>query len=273
LVLDIRLLVLDIDGTISGRSNDTSETVKQAIREAQAQGIQVAIATGRMYCSAMRFHREIGSQLPAIAYNGAWIQDPFTGKRDRHLPVDSTLIAQILDDLEKPELCDRLGIHFYIDDRLYVRKITAQTESYAKRSGIEPIAVGDLRSLLARHPTKVLAISSEVALIQELLCDLQQRYAKSELYLTQSTANFLEITHPDANKGSATRYMSEEILGLEAKNVMAIGDNFNDAPMLQYAGVSVAMGDAPTTLKELVDWVAPSVEENGVAVAIEKFLL
>jgi Cof subfamily protein (haloacid dehalogenase superfamily) len=271
--LDIRLLVLDIDGTISGRSNDTSKAVKQAIRAVRERGIQVAIATGRMYCSAMRFHQCIGSQLPAIAYNGAWIQDPQTGKLARHLPVASTLVAQILDDLEQPELIDRLGIHFYIGDRLYVRQITAQTESYAKRSGVEPIAVGDLRSLLDRHPTKVLAISSEVALIQELLCHLQQRYAKNELYLTQSTANFLEVTHPDANKGSATRYLSEEILGLEAKNVMAIGDNFNDASMLQYAGLSVAMGDAPITLQELADWVAPSVEEDGVAVAIEKFLL
>jgi Cof subfamily protein (haloacid dehalogenase superfamily) len=270
--LDIRLLVLDIDGTIAGRSNEISEPVIQAIKQAQMQGIGVALATGRMYRSAMRFHRCIGSQLPLVVYNGAWIQDPFTGKLHQHLPVSPALARRLLDDLEQPELRDRLSVHFYIDDRLYVRQVTSLTQSYAERSGIEPIAVGDLRSILDRCPTKVLALSREVSLIQELLSDLQQRYDAKELYLTQSTVNFLEATHPQANKGSATRYLVERILNLEAKNVMAIGDNFNDAQMLKYAGLSVAMGNAPTAVKDLADWVAPSVAEDGVAVAMKKFL-
>lgn len=271
--MEIRLLVLDIDGTIAGRSNEISEPVKEAIKIAQTKGIQVALATGRMYRSAMRFHASIDCQLPIVVYNGAWIQDPFTEERHQHIPVPTVLAQQLLDDLEQPELIDRLGIHFYIDDRLYVRQITSLTESYAQRSGIEPIAVGDLRSLADKHPTKVLALSREISLIQELLSHLQQRYDPNELYLTQSTVNFLEATHPHANKGTATRYLTEKILGLEAKNVMAIGDNFNDVQMLQYVGLSVAMGNAPTSVKELVNWVAPSVEEDGVAVAIEKFLL
>jgi Cof subfamily protein (haloacid dehalogenase superfamily) len=264
--LNIRLLVLDIDGTISGRTNQVSKPVQRAIQAVLAKGIPVALATGRMYCSAMRFHRCIKSPLPLIVYNGAWIQDPLTQERHQHLPVPSQFAQQLLDDLEQPELSDRLGVHFYIDDRLYVRQVTALTESYAKRSGIEAIAVGDLRSLLDRHPTKVLALSSEASLVQDLLHHLQKRYNSEELY-------FLEATHPDANKGTATRYLAENILGLEAKQVMAIGDNFNDVLMLQYAGLGIAMGEAPTPVKELADWVAPSVEEDGVAVAIKKFLL
>jgi Cof subfamily protein (haloacid dehalogenase superfamily) len=271
--LDIRLLVLDIDGTIAGRSNQVSETVKGAIQAAQAKGIPVTLATGRMFSSALRYHTAIGSQLPLIAYNGAWIQDPFSGERHQHLSVSTVMARQLLEDLEQPELIDRLGIHFYIDDRLYVRQITARTEYYAKRSNIEPIAVGDLRAIADKHPTKILALGSEASLIQTLLSNLQQRYAPTELYLTQSTPTFLEATHPQANKGSATSYLAEQILGLEAKNVMAIGDNFNDARMLQYAGLSVAMGNAPAGVKELAHWVAPDVERDGVAVAIEKFLL
>jgi HAD superfamily hydrolase (TIGR01484 family) len=96
--LDIRLLVLDIDGTISGHSNEISKPVKQAINAVQAQGIQVTLATGRMYRSAMRFYRCIGSQLPLIAYNGAWIQDPFSRERHRHLPVSASLARQLLDN-------------------------------------------------------------------------------------------------------------------------------------------------------------------------------
>ncbi|MFM7372484.1 MAG: HAD family hydrolase, partial [Sphaerospermopsis kisseleviana] len=73
---DIKLLVLDIDGTIAGHDNQVSDTVQQAIKAVQAKGIQVAIATGRMYCSALRFHQDIQSNLPLVAYQGAWIQDP-----------------------------------------------------------------------------------------------------------------------------------------------------------------------------------------------------
>jgi Cof subfamily protein (haloacid dehalogenase superfamily) len=164
-------------------------------------------------------------------------------------------------------------VHFYIDDQLYVREITAETEAYAARSNIEPIAVGDLRTLLDADLTKILAQSSNVALIDDLLAKLRQRYTPTELYLTKSVDIFLEATHPDVNKGNAVRYLAENILGLHADQVMAIGDNFNDFEMLQYAGIGVAMGNAPEGVQAIANWVAPSVEEDGAAIAIEKFIL
>lgn len=84
---EIKLLVLDIDGTIAGESNNINEPVKEAIAAAKAQGIQVAIATGRMFRSALRFHQDIGSTLPLIAYQGAWIQDPSSQQMHQHLRV------------------------------------------------------------------------------------------------------------------------------------------------------------------------------------------
>ncbi len=89
---EIKLLVLDIDGTIAGESNEISQTVKQAIQAAQKRGVQVAIATGRMYRSALRFHQEIGSTTPLLAYQGAWIQDPLTQQMHRHLSVAKQLV-------------------------------------------------------------------------------------------------------------------------------------------------------------------------------------
>lgn len=67
---DIRLLVLDIDGTIAGRANEVTTAVKEAVAAVQAQGIQVAIATGRMYRAAVRFHTAVGSTLPLLSYQG-----------------------------------------------------------------------------------------------------------------------------------------------------------------------------------------------------------
>jgi hydroxymethylpyrimidine pyrophosphatase-like HAD family hydrolase len=156
---------------------------------------------------------------------------------------------------------------------LYVREITEETDLYAGRSGIEPIAVGDLRQVLDREPTKILALSHNTELIDHLLSSLRQRYTPAELYFTKSVATFFEATHPLVNKGTAVRYLAEEILGLEAANVMAIGDNFNDVEMLTYAGMGVAMGNAPAEVKAMVQWVAPAVEADGVAAAIAEFLL
>jgi len=270
---EIRLLVVDLDGTVVGASNQISARVKQAVQAVQAQGIPVAIATGRMYQSARRFHADLGSTLPLMSYQGALIKDPADDTLHRHWHLPKVYAQQLLEFYEQPSVREEVSVHFYIDDQLYVREITAETEAYAARSNIEPIAVGDLRTLLDADLTKILAQSSNVALIDDLLAKLRQRYTPTELYLTKSVDIFLEATHPDVNKGNAVRYLAENILGLHADQVMAIGDNFNDFEMLQYAGIGVAMGNAPEGVQAIANWVAPSVEEDGAAIAIEKFIL
>ena len=269
----IRLLVLDIDGTIAGESNQVREPVKQAVRAAQAKGVQVAIATGRMYQSALRFHQAIGATLPLVSYQGAFIKDPATDKLHRHWTLSKPLALQLLDHFEEPELLDLLSVHFYIDDQLYVRKITSETRIYADRSEVKPIAVGDLRSALTTEPTKVLALCDDSDVIAKLLGNLQTRYSPAELYLTTSIATFFEAANPLVNKGTAVRYLAEDYLGLKPENVMTIGDNFNDVEMLEYAGIGVAMGEAPDAVKAIANWVAPSVEEDGAVAAIEAFIL
>lgn len=271
--LDIQLLVLDIDGTIAGRSNEINEPVLQAIRSAQAKGIQVAIATGRMYCSALRFHQAVGSTLPLLAYQGAWIQDPATQKIYQHLPVSRSTAEQLLDYFETEALRSLLSVHFYINDQLYVREITPETKIYAQRADIQPQAVGDLRKTLSDEPTKILALSDDTAIIDQLLGSLRQQYTPAELYLTKSVATFFEATHPAVNKGEAVRYLAEELLGLKSHNVMAIGDNFNDVEMLEYAGLGIAMENAPVEVQALAQWIAPTVEQDGAAAAIEAFVL
>lgn len=270
---EIQLLVLDIDGTIAGKSNHIREPVLQAIAKAQNNGIQIAIATGRMYRSALRFYETVRSTLPLIAYQGAWIQDPASGKVLRRWSVPKAQVLELLDYFEQPRLRELLSIHFYINDDLYVRSMSPETIAYTQRSGISPIEVGDLRSTLDMETTKVLALSDDTELITSLLGSLQKQYTPAELYLTKSVATFFEATNPAANKGTAVKYLAEELLNLKPENVMVIGDNFNDLEMIQYAGIGVAMGNAPEGVQEVATWVAPSVEVDGVATAIEKFLL
>ncbi|MDR9405584.1 MAG: HAD-IIB family hydrolase, partial [Halothece sp. Uz-M2-17] len=166
-----------------------------------------------------------------------------------------------------------LDVHFYLNDQLYVREVTEDTRVYIERSRIEANAVGDLRNILDEPPTKVLAMSNQPEVTKTLLSTLQQHYSRDQLYLTQSNPYFFEACHPGASKGKAVRYLVEDVLKLEAKNTIAIGDNFNDLEMLQYAAIGVAMGDAPEEVKAQADWVAPDVEADGVVEALEKFIL
>lgn len=270
---DIRLVVVDIDGTISGESNEISTVVKQVIQEVQAKGIPVAIATGRMYCSALRFHQTIRSSLPLITYQGALIREPETDYIHRHWTLSQGTALQLLDYFERVEFWQELSVHCYINDQLYVREITPETELYMARSAVSAVAVGDLREVLQNAPTKILALSDNTDHIDHLLTTLKAQYTPAELYLTKSVATFFEATNPLVNKATAVKYLAEDLLGLQPKNVMTVGDNFNDLEMLEYAGIGVAMGNAPESVKAVADWIAPDVEADGAAVAISELLL
>ena len=270
---EIKLLIVDIDGTIAGKSNQVSTRVKQAIAAAQAQGVRVGIATGRMYKSALRFHHDIGADLPIMAYQGAWIQDPATGITHRHSPVPVEIAHELIDYFEQSHLLDKISIHIYRDDCLYVRKIDADTELYIGRSGIGVSAVADLRTVLTERPTKILARSEDVELIDKLRLELLQRYTPAELHVTTSVPIFLETTQSGVNKATAIDYVATELLDIKPENILAIGDNYNDVEMIAYAGIGVAMGNAPADVQSIANWVAPDVDADGVAVAIEKFIL
>lgn len=270
---NIQLLVVDLDGTTVGESNQIESAVTQAIQAAQAQGVQVAIATGRMYRSALRFHQAIGSTLPLMTYQGALIKNPADEQVLRHWTVNQDYARQLLNYFEQPDLRAQVSVHFYMNDQLYVREITEETVHYAQRSGVEPTAVGDLHQMLDTDLTKILVQSPNVALINQLLAELRGRYTPDELYLTKSVDTFLEAANPSVNKGVAVRHLAEDILGLTSDQVMTIGDNFNDIEMIQYAGTGVSMGNAPADVQAIANWVAPTVDQHGVAVAIEKFIL
>jgi Cof subfamily protein (haloacid dehalogenase superfamily) len=270
----IRLVVLDIDGTIAGISNDISPAVREVVQAVRQKGIQVAIATGRMFHSALRFHQTLQLDLPLMAYQGALIQDPLSGTVHRHWTLDAAKALHLLDYFEEVDFKHHLSVHAYVNDRLYVRALTPETAEYCERTGVAAIPVGDLRPLIQeQQPTKLLALSESADHIDVLYTHLRSQYSPAELYLTKSIATFFEATNPLVNKGTAVRYVAEDLLGLKAEQVLTIGDNFNDLEMLEYAGIGIAMGSAPLPVQVVADWVAPDVEQDGAAIALEQILL
>jgi len=269
---NIKVIVLDLDRTVLGESGKITPRVKQAIQTAQARGVKVAIATGRPVASALPYYNEIGSQLPLIAHNGAIITNPNRGEIYQHLTIDREIAVQVLNLYQQVDRQSELSLFCYIQERVYLQELTPQSQLYSARNKIKPLPVDDLRQILTTSPTCILAIVHNSTMMNQLFSRLQQEYDRQKLYITKSSATMLETLNPGANKGAAVRYLVEENLGLDAENVMTIGDNYNDLEMIEYGGIGVAMGNAPQPVQAKADWVAPSIQADGVAAAIAKYL-
>lgn len=269
---NIKVIVLDLDRTILGESGKITPKVKQAIQTAQARGVKVAIATGRSVASALPYYKEIGSQLPLIAHNGAIITNPNMPEIYQHLTIEREMAVQVLNSCQQVDLQQEMSIFCYIQDRVYAWGLTPQTELYSVWTKINPIIVTDLCEILTTEPTCILASGHNSSTIEQLWAVLQEDDACQQLYITKSSPTMLEILNSQANKGAAVRYLVEEDLGLSAENVMTIGDNYNDLEMIEYGGIGVAMGNAPQAVQAKADWVAPTIQADGVAAAIANFL-
>ena len=277
-VADVRLLVLDIDGTIVDKSNLVRDSVAQAIHSAQRRGVAVALATGRLYQTSLPAYDSIGSTLPLICYEGALIREPKTGFVHHHCPLDRRVLAQVLDHTELLSPRGRVSVHFHVQDEIYVSNLNGASVNYFARSTdfarskVEPIVVSDLRQLLSQSTTKVMVWSDDAHAIERLSIGLKSSDCRTQVRQDESMTS-LEAFHRTVNKRLAVSYLAEGIMGLRPENVMAIGDDFNDIEMLRYAGIGVAMGNAPPAVKASADWVTTTVEEDGVAAAVEKWIL
>jgi hypothetical protein len=149
-----------------------------------------------------------------------------------------------------------------VDDQLYIEKVTPESELYCRIAGVTAEVKNPLESCLAKPATKLVAIS-DPRRIERLLPDLSEEFAQT-LYVTQSIPEFVELANPAISKGRALHLVAER-LGIPRHAVMAFGDGLNDLEMLREAGWGVAMGQAPSALREAADEVTLSIDEDGVA--------
>jgi Cof subfamily protein (haloacid dehalogenase superfamily) len=269
---DIRLLVLDIDGTLVDEANGIRDRVLHALRSVQCRGVEIALATGRLFRTALPIYRSIDLTLPLICCEGALIRHPETGFVHGHWPLDRDVAERLLDHTEELRLDGRLSVHFHIQDDIYISNSSEASIKYFAGSNAEPIVVPDLRRFLDQATTKVAVVSENAEVIARFGRELKNSHSRAQVAVHNSVT-VLEAFHPDVNKQLAVRYLAEEILSLRPENVMAIGDDVADIEMLQYAGLGVAMGNAPAAVRAVADWVATGIAEDGVARAVEKWLL
>lgn len=263
----IKLVALDLDGTLLDEDLKISPRVRRAIQATLARGVQVTLATGRSTISAAAFARDLGITIPIIGYQGGMITDPNTGARLREATMDQAIAHAAVEQAEAEDL----DLSLYANDVVYLRHMRYPQVFYDRWFGLPIRHVPDLRPIVDQTPPMKFIIVAEPPEADRIEARWKAHFAE-RLLIVRSHRLFVEGNPLGVSKGTALAWLAER-LGISQASVMAIGDNDNDAAMVEWAGVGVAMGNGSSTLKALADWVAPSLAEEGAAVALERFVL
>src|SRR5207248_7473311 len=152
------------------------------------------------------------------------------------------------------------GLNCYVDDELYVARVTPEAEGYASFQRIELRVVGPLLDWLERAPTKLVVVGDPERL-DELGATLRARF-DGRLFIAKSLPFFLELAHPEVSKGSGLQFVADR-LGFTRDETIAFGDGENDLELMDWAGYSVAVENAHPVVKARADFTCPPVEEEG----------
>ncbi|MDS3995088.1 HAD family hydrolase [Staphylococcus capitis] len=283
----IKLIATDMDGTLLNAAHEISQENQEAIKFAQEHGITVVIATGRAFYEANTPVAETDLKVPYICLNGAEVRDEtFNIMSTSHL--NHSLVSKITSTLKEKDIYYQVytnrGIYtenpqrdleIYIDiaeragQKADVEKIE---NSIQKRIDNGTLKIVDNYDKIEDIPgeliMKILAFDSDLGKIDLVGQELAQ---SPNLAVSSSSRGNLEITHSDAQKGIALSTIAKQ-LGIDLKDVMALGDNLNDVSMLERVGYSVAMDNAAPEVKTVAKYVTDSNENSGVGKVIKKFL-
>lgn len=273
----IRLLALDIDGTLVGPSLVLPDRTAAAIRAAVRRGVHVSIATGRMATSAQTFADQLGLTGQIIAYQGALIRDmpavngvragrPRVGRLRFHRPLP----PDVARDAIRWSEAHGLEPHVNHLERIVILASSPYVDDYSKFLGARAETVPDLVAYVERPVTKVISVA-DAPTPMELLPEARRVFA-GRAAPTVSHPRFLEFVAPGVSKGSALARLARS-LRVPLAQAMAIGDNMNDLEMIDAAGHGVAMPSAPPEVRAVARYLAPPLEADGAAEIIEQLVL
>ena len=261
------LLALDLDGTLIEPLKPVRPAVLAAVRAAAALGVRSTVVTGRMYVATAPYLSVLEVEGPVICYQGAVLADAKSGKFLRETPLASAIAL-------RSYFAGKAGgyhVQFYAGDRFYVEERNRYSDLYARISGTEPIVVRSLAEEFAGRDSTKVNIVTDPERVPACMA-LMERVCGDAAYVTRSNPEFVELLDPGVDKGRALGEAAA-LDGIPMERVLAIGDSYNDLPLLRAAGFAVAMGSAPPELKAEADAVVGDVEHDGVAEAIERFVL
>ncbi|GMV82384.1 MAG: haloacid dehalogenase [Planctomycetota bacterium] len=268
----LKLLALDLDGTLLRRDQTVGPRTIRALQAAHARGVKIAFNSGRMAPAMEEPARQVGLDVYQISYNGASVRD--LASRGRARLYEQTMPLDVARELALLARSRTLQLNYYLDEHVWCEARTELrpfVELYESRTGSPFRYVERIEEVLDRAPYKVLFVV-EPRVRDELLEELEPRYA-GRATVTRTDPEYLEFLHPQVDKGVGLRALAAR-LGLEMSEVMAVGDSFNDTPMLAAAGWGVAVANAATPTREIAAAVTQAdCDSDGVAEAIERYLL
>ncbi|QGU00373.1 Cof-like hydrolase [Candidatus Syntrophocurvum alkaliphilum] len=266
--MSVKLIAIDLDDTLLDSGLRISDECAKAITAAREKGVMVTIATGRMYSSALPYARQLNIDVPLITYQGAWVKNSLSEEVLYYEPVPKKESIEIMEYFKK------CGVHYhtYYDDRLCLENLTEEGKFYVKLAGVEPVIMDSLIDALDTYdPFKIMAVTDNERMLLDMELELKNNYGDN-LHITRSKPFFLEVMNKKANKADALKVITDHY-NIDRKEVMAVGDSYNDLAMIEWAGLGVAMWNARTSVKEVADFITTSNDEKGVAEAIHRFVL
>ncbi|KAA1188586.1 sugar-phosphatase [Photorhabdus heterorhabditis] len=268
--MSIKLIAIDLDGTLLNESHQITPPVKQAIHYARKQGIHIVLASGRPFTGIQRYLQELAlneTSSYCISNNGSVVHQANDGE---HLLEN---LLDFEDYLFFESLSREIGVHLHALEfnKIYTanRDISPYTvrEAFLTDTPLIYCPINEMDNEM--RFTKLMMIDHPNILsdaINFIPVDAYEHYT-----LMQSSPYFLEILSKEVNKGTAIKAIADH-LGITRDKIMCIGDHNNDLAMIEFAGIGVAMGNAEQSVKDIAQFITATNEQDGVAIAINKFL-
>ncbi len=260
----MRLIALDVDGTLLDSQHQLAPAVRRAVLDQIARGLTIVLATGKLYAAIAPLVADLGLAGPTITCNGAAIV---------RAPDQAVLRVTTLSDAETRLALDTVARHapdlpvaWYTPDAIFTDAPQRDLDDILGAYHEPPLRhVARLDATLPL-PVKLLLAGAPARL--EALRVVAEPAVAGILRVVRSAASFLEFMPPGVDKGVALRFVME-MLGVARADVAAIGDGENDIPLIEAAGVGIALGNADPALKARAGHVTASNDEDGVARAFE----
>ncbi len=268
--MSIKLVAVDIDGTLITNNRQITPEVYEAIQEAKKQGVKVIITTGRPIAGVQNLLEELNLKDQGdyvITFNGGLIQDTATGEDI----VKETMAYE--DYLEIEYLSRKLDVHMHAITKggiftanRNIGKYTVHESSLVNM----PIFYRTPEEMLNKEIVKMMYID-EPEFLDQVIAKIPQEF-HDKYNIVKSTPFYLEFMNKETSKGNAIIHLAEK-MGLDLDQTMAIGDAENDRAMLEVVGNPVVMENGTPELKEIAKYITKSNQESGVAYALRKWVL
>lgn len=266
-----KLIAIDMDGTLLNSKNNVSQRTKEVIIEAKKKGIHIVLATGRILKSAKYYSKELELEGPIVASNGAIMID-----ENSNILFKKTFNKELAKEILQTAKQEDIYCHFYDESSFYssqrVQEILDFYSEGSKDLNVNFKVFENIDEILYKENIniyKFIFIDDD----SEKLKSFREKMTKiNGISISSSWSNNIEAMGLNVSKGEAIKRLCN-ILNIKKEEVIAIGDNENDISMFEIAGLSVAMGNGSQLVKDRVDCVTDTNDNDGVAKVIEKLIL